>query len=70
ASHPAWYWNLVAHPEVTVELGPETYQARAVRIEGAERTELYAQIVSRVPTFGEYQGRTDREIPVFELVRA
>ncbi|MGD8830734.1 MAG: nitroreductase/quinone reductase family protein, partial [Pseudomonadales bacterium] len=55
ASHPAWYWNLVAHPEVTVELGPETYQARAVRIEGAERTELYAQIVSRVPTFGEYQ---------------
>jgi deazaflavin-dependent oxidoreductase (nitroreductase family) len=68
-THPAWYWNLVTHPEVTVELGAETYQALAVAIEGPERERLYAAVASRVPTFAGYQRRTDREIPIFDLRR-
>ena len=68
-THPAWYWNLLAHPKVTVELGPETYPAEAVTIPGALRDELYAEIASRLPTFAEYQNRTDRVIPLFELRR-
>jgi deazaflavin-dependent oxidoreductase (nitroreductase family) len=68
-THPAWYWNLVAHPEVTVEIGGDIYQALAVAIEGAERDRLYAEIAARVPTFGDYQNRTERVIPVFELRR-
>lgn len=69
AAHPAWYWNLVAHPEVTVELGAETYPALAVAIEGAERDRLFNEVASRIPTFADYQRRTDRMIPVFELRR-
>ncbi|HEY5647602.1 MAG TPA: nitroreductase family deazaflavin-dependent oxidoreductase [Pseudomonadales bacterium] len=69
ATHPAWYPNLVAHPEVTVELGAETYQALAVVIEGAERDRLYAEVAARIPTFADYQRRTDRVIPVVELRR-
>ncbi len=68
--HPAWYHNLVAHPEVTVERGVETYRARARGASGAERDELYARQAGRIPTFGEYQRKTTRTIPVIELVRS
>jgi len=68
-THPAWYLNLVAHPEVTVELGEETYPALAVVIEGPERDRLYAAIASRMPAFADYQRRTERRIPVVELRR-
>lgn len=68
-THPAWYWNLVAHPEVTVELGPETYLAQAVPVQGLERDTLYDEIASRLPAFADYQERTDRVIPLFELRR-
>ncbi|HUK83544.1 MAG TPA: nitroreductase family deazaflavin-dependent oxidoreductase [Verrucomicrobiae bacterium] len=67
--HPAWYLNLVANPAVTVELGAENYRARAVVIAGPERDMLYAQVAATIPTFAEYQGRTDRVIPVVELRR-
>jgi deazaflavin-dependent oxidoreductase (nitroreductase family) len=65
----AWYWNLVAHPEVTVELGAETYRALAVVIERLERDRLFAEVTSRKPNFAEYQRRTERVIPVVELRR-
>ena len=68
-THPAWYWNLVTHPEVTVELGAETYGALAVVIEGLERERLFAEVASRKPNFADYQRRTDRVIPVVELRR-
>ena len=68
-THPAWYWNLIAHPEVTVEIGSETYPAQAVAIEGPERDKLYVEIASRLPTFADYQSRTDRVIPIFEVRR-
>jgi deazaflavin-dependent oxidoreductase (nitroreductase family) len=67
-SHPDWYHNLLAHPEVEVELGGATRSARANPVTGAERDRIYAEQVQRIPGFGEYQAKTNRVIPVVELV--
>jgi deazaflavin-dependent oxidoreductase (nitroreductase family) len=67
--HPAWYHNLVAHPEVTVELGAERFPARAVVPEGAERDRLFAQMATKMPNFARYQENTARQIPVVVLRR-
>ena len=69
STHPAWYWNLVKHPEVQVELGGERYPAQAIQLAGEERDCLYAEVATRIATFAEYQSRTDRVIPIFELKR-
>lgn len=66
-SHPDWYRNLLAHPEVEVELGGATRPARAAPIRGTERDRIYAEQVKRLPWFGEYQAKTSRVIPVVEL---
>jgi deazaflavin-dependent oxidoreductase (nitroreductase family) len=68
-THPAWYHNLVAHPEVTVEVGGEQFRARASVPEGAERNRLYDQMATKMPGFAEYQRRTERQIPVVVLTR-
>lgn len=65
---PAWVFNLRAHPDVSVEIGVE--EARDViarELPRDERDGVYAQVVERAPGFGEYEKRTDRVIPVFEL---
>ncbi len=67
--NPGWYYNLMAHPDVTVELGDETFPVRATEITGPERDEIYAKNVEKRPQFGEYQANVDRLIPVVELVR-
>lgn len=67
--HPAWYHNLTARPEVTVEVGTETFRAKAVVVEGEERDRLYARMVEREPGFAEYQAKTTRRIPVVALHR-
>src|SRR5262245_2002621 len=67
--HPDWYRNLLAYPDVTVEIGEETFEARAVSLAGAERDELYARQVAVAPQFGEYQEKTKRTIPVVALER-
>ena len=69
-THPDWYHNLVAHPEVTVELGAETFAADATTVEGAERDRVFAIQAQRYPGFAEYETKTTRVIPVVELVRA
>jgi deazaflavin-dependent oxidoreductase (nitroreductase family) len=66
-AHPAWFHNLRANPSVTVELGRESYQARAVITEGAERDRLYELIAARVPAFAEYEKTTNRTFPVVVL---
>ena len=68
-TNPDWYHNLVAHPTVTVEVGTEKFQARAVEITGKERDQIYARQVQRMPGFGDYEKKTERKIPVIELVR-
>jgi deazaflavin-dependent oxidoreductase (nitroreductase family) len=68
-THPDWYRNLVANPNVTVEFGAEKYEATAVEVTGAERDSLYAEQSRRMPQFSEYQAKTDRVIPVVALRR-
>jgi deazaflavin-dependent oxidoreductase (nitroreductase family) len=68
-SHPAWYHNLVANPEVTLELPDETFRARAHVASGDERTRLWEAQAALMPTFNDYQEKTTREIPVIVLER-
>jgi deazaflavin-dependent oxidoreductase (nitroreductase family) len=68
-THPAWYHNLVAHPQVTVEVGSETYEATATVLNGEERDRLYARQAELYPQFDEYQTNTTRKIPVIALER-
>ena len=68
-THPDWYHNLVAHPNVTVEVGNETFEARATVVEGAQRDELYANRIAMMPIFAEYQAKITRTIPVVVLTR-
>ena len=65
--NPDWFHNLVANPDVTVEVGTETLEAEAEVVGGQERERLYAQQVELYPQFGEYQRRTTRKIPVVAL---
>lgn len=67
-THPDWYRNLLAHPEVTVEIGDHTYQAIAKPVTGTEHDRIYATWAERYPQFREYQEKTTRLIPVIELV--
>jgi deazaflavin-dependent oxidoreductase (nitroreductase family) len=68
-TNPDWYRNLVTNPQVTVELGSEVFTATARPLEGAERDDIYARQTAVEPQFGEYQRKTERIIPVIELVR-
>jgi deazaflavin-dependent oxidoreductase (nitroreductase family) len=68
-AHPAWYHNLVAHPETTVEVGTETIPVTAVVVTGEERDRLYAKQAALRPAFAEYQAKTTRRIPVVALHR-
>jgi deazaflavin-dependent oxidoreductase (nitroreductase family) len=68
--HPDWYLNAKANPDVTVEVGTETFSARAVDVPGAERDRIYALQAARSPQFAEDAANTTRTIPVVELVRA
>ncbi len=67
--HPLWYNNLLAHPDVTVENGTETFQAKARLLDGTERAQAFEKAVSVYPPYADYQKRTDRQIPVFLLER-
>jgi deazaflavin-dependent oxidoreductase (nitroreductase family) len=67
--NPDWYVNLVANPQVTVEVGTEKYGATAVPLTGEERNRWYAEQASRYHGFAEYQEKTDRVIPVVAIVR-
>lgn len=68
-THPDWYRNLVAHPEVTIETGKEQFQARATAAEGAERQRLFDQQAAIWPFFTRYQETTPRQIPVIVFER-
>ena len=67
--HPAWYFNSLAKPRVSVEDGEETFEALASVPSGLERDRLFAQVVEQDPGFAEYQNRTSRTIPVVMLQR-
>jgi deazaflavin-dependent oxidoreductase (nitroreductase family) len=67
--HPEWYFNFLAHPEVELQDGAEKHVYRTRLVEGEERVGWWEYAVATWPTYGEYQKRTDREIPVFLLER-
>ena len=69
-THPSWYHNLRAHPEVIVEVGPDKFRAKAIPVTGgAERRRLYDQHAAINPGFKDYEKKTDRVIPAILLER-
>lgn len=67
--HPAWYYNILAQPLVTVELGGEQFPARALVAEEPERTRLYATMVQHNPDFDTFERNASRTIPAIILER-
>ncbi len=68
-TNPDWYYNILAHPEVTLEVGTEHFNAHATVPERQERDRIFANVVKQAPGFGEYQQNTSRIIPVVVLKR-
>jgi len=66
-TNPDWYYNLVANPNVKVEVGTETFQVRAEIAEEPDRTRLYNKMADMMPSFNDYRQKTTRTIPVFVL---
>jgi deazaflavin-dependent oxidoreductase (nitroreductase family) len=66
-TNPDWYHNLLANPEVTVEVGTTTVRARARVTQGEERDAFWARQVAARPAFADYEASTDRVIPVIVL---
>jgi len=71
-TNPDWYYNLVANPELTIEVGRETFRVHSAVAEEPERTRLYNKMVETQPasvskSFDEYRHKTKRKIPVIVL---
>src|SRR5579885_396732 len=66
-AHPSWYRNLVANPEVEVQVGTKKFKARARTATGDERARLWEKALEFWPPYAEYQRKTEREIPVVVL---
>jgi deazaflavin-dependent oxidoreductase (nitroreductase family) len=65
--NPAWVHNLRANPAARVEIGNDFSDVTARELPSGERDELFGQITAAAPGFAEYQAKTTRVIPVFEL---
>lgn len=65
--NPAWYHNMVAHPDIEVEFGSEKYAATATPLLGAERDRVFDRQKELIPTFADYEKKTARTIPVVAL---
>jgi deazaflavin-dependent oxidoreductase (nitroreductase family) len=68
--HPAWVHNLRANPRAHIEVGATEYDVVARELPAAERDDVFAEVVKAAPVFAEYQAKTSRVIPLFELQRA
>ncbi|MFB6891777.1 nitroreductase/quinone reductase family protein [Kitasatospora sp. NPDC056327] len=64
---PAWYRNLSDAPEVTVELGPDTFAARAVPLDADEHEAVWTRQIAIEPLFGDWRARSGRVVPLVEL---
>ena len=67
--HPAWYYNLKAHPVTRVEVGAETFPVVAEELDDPARAALWPALTARYPTLAEHQAKTARQFPVFVLTR-
>jgi deazaflavin-dependent oxidoreductase (nitroreductase family) len=68
-TNPDWVHNLRANPTAHIEIGTDAYDVTARELPPEERDETWPKIVALAPGFGEYQAKTSRVIPVFELKR-
>jgi deazaflavin-dependent oxidoreductase (nitroreductase family) len=66
-TNPDWYYNVVAHPEVTVEVAGSQFRARASVAHGEEHERMFNSHTTAMPNFAEYQAKTSRKIPVIIL---
>lgn len=69
-THPSWYLNLREHPRVEIQVGPKRMRATAETVTGERRAELWSKATRIYPGYDTYQSRTEREIPVVELLPA
>ena len=69
-THPVWYLNLAANPEVQVQVGRDRFSATARTADAEERERLWLQVVEMYPGYARYQEKTSREIPVVVLERS
>ncbi len=69
-TNPDWYYNLKAHPNVTIEVGTDTIEVLASEAASEERERLYRTQAERIPQFAEYEQKTERVIPVIVLTPA
>jgi deazaflavin-dependent oxidoreductase (nitroreductase family) len=67
--NPPWFHNLLHCPDALIEKDGETFSAKAVVTEGEDRDRLFQTVCDNLPVFATYQGRTERTIPVIELIR-
>ncbi len=67
--HPDWYFNIVANPELTVEVGTEKFKVHATIAKEPERTRLYSKMVEMMPGFDDYRRKTTRVIPAIVLTK-
>jgi deazaflavin-dependent oxidoreductase (nitroreductase family) len=67
ARHPAWYGNLLAHPDTEVQVGPRRMKVRARTASADEKPRLWGIMTHEWPGYDDYQRNTDREIPVVVL---
>ena len=66
-THPAWYLNLKANPDATVEVGDRKVRVRAEEVDSEEKVRLRQKMVEMYPTYDDYQRKTKREIPLLIL---
>ncbi|MBI3689980.1 MAG: nitroreductase family deazaflavin-dependent oxidoreductase [Mycolicibacterium aromaticivorans] len=69
-TNPDWVHNLRANPRAHIEIGTDAYDVVAREFSREERDEAYPKVVAEAPGFGEYQSKTSRIIPLFELTRS
>jgi deazaflavin-dependent oxidoreductase (nitroreductase family) len=69
-TNPDWVHNLRANPRARVEVGTDAYDVIARELPATERDEFFPKVVAAAPGFGEYQSKTSRVIPLFELLKA
>jgi deazaflavin-dependent oxidoreductase (nitroreductase family) len=69
-TNPDWVHNLRANPRARIEVGTDAYDVVARELPSAERDDVFAKVTALAPGFGDYQAKTSRVIPLFELLRA
>ena len=68
-TNPDWVHNLRADPRARIEIGTDAYDVTGHELPAQDRDGVFARIVAQAPGFGEYQAKTSRVIPLFELSR-